>query len=79
MNMMRFSERIGAVERVIQLQTMTPRLKNLLWNVAYRIFWDELKSNQETISEMGDVNQTCISSSAGMRHQLAITVLLSVD
>jgi hypothetical protein len=47
---MQFSERIGAVERVIQLQTMTDRLKNRLWNVPYRLFWPELNANQRTRS-----------------------------
>lgn len=47
---MEFSERVGAVRRTVQFQTMTERLKIRLWNVCYRIFWHNLKLNQATRS-----------------------------
>jgi hypothetical protein len=45
-----FSERIGALKRTIQFQSMNERLKNRLWNVAYQIFWFDLKYSQPTRS-----------------------------
>ena len=37
-----FSERIGVVRRALQKDSMDDALKNSLWSVAYRMFWDEL-------------------------------------
>jgi hypothetical protein len=43
---MRFSERIGAVRRTIQKQSMDAALKNALWNVMFHGFWnDQLKND----------------------------------
>ena len=36
---MRFSERIGAVRRVLQKDSMDQALRNTLWNVVYTGFW----------------------------------------
>jgi len=47
---MQFSERIGAVKRAIQIQTMSPRLRNRLWNVACRIFWNDMSASETTRS-----------------------------
>ena len=47
---MEFSERVGAVRRTVQFQTMTERLKNRLWNVLYRTFWPDLGPYQSTNS-----------------------------
>lgn len=36
---MRFSERIGAVRRVLQKESIDDSLKNALWNTAYGLYW----------------------------------------
>jgi AbiJ N-terminal domain 4 len=36
---MRFSERIGAVRRIIQKDSMNEGLRNALWNAAYTRYW----------------------------------------
>ena len=36
---MKFSERIGAVRRVLQKESMDEALTHALWKVAYRRFW----------------------------------------
>lgn len=46
----RFSERIGVVERAIQINLMNDRLKNRLWNVALRTFWQDLRNDRLTVS-----------------------------
>ena len=38
---MKFSERIGAVLRVVQKGSMDEALKNALWNATARAFWHE--------------------------------------
>jgi hypothetical protein len=38
---MKFSERIGAVRRVLQKDSMDDTLKNALWNVTYLTFWNK--------------------------------------
>jgi hypothetical protein len=35
-----FSERIGAVRRALQKESMDDALRNSLWNVAYLMFWN---------------------------------------
>jgi hypothetical protein len=47
---MEFSERIGAAKRTVQFQTITDRLKNRLWNIAYRMFWEDMQSGEYTRS-----------------------------
>jgi hypothetical protein len=37
---MRFSERIGAVRRVLQKESIDESLKNSLWNAVYKRFWE---------------------------------------
>jgi uncharacterized protein with PIN domain len=37
---MKFSERIGAVRRLLQKDSMDDALKNALWNITYRRFWE---------------------------------------
>lgn len=37
---MRFSERIGAVRRILQKDSMNEALKNSLWNVMYQQLWE---------------------------------------
>jgi hypothetical protein len=37
---MKFSERIGAVRRLLQNDSMDSALRNGLWNVMYRRFWE---------------------------------------
>jgi hypothetical protein len=36
----KFSERIGAVRRVLQKKSMDEALKNSLWNVMYQGLWE---------------------------------------
>jgi len=43
---MKFSERIGAVRRVLQKDSMDEALRNALWNVAYLTFWDDLSRGE---------------------------------
>jgi hypothetical protein len=46
---MKFSERIGAVRRALQKESIDDALKNSLWNVMYQRFWAVYarRSNQE--------------------------------
>jgi hypothetical protein len=47
---MKFSERIGAVRRVLQKESMDEGLKNALWNLAYVRYWSHYanKTSQPT-------------------------------
>jgi hypothetical protein len=46
---MRLSERIGAVRRVLQKDSMDNGLKNSLWNLPYRCFWTSFEKQREFV------------------------------
>jgi hypothetical protein len=48
---MKFSERIGAVRRVLQKDSMDEALQNALWNVTYRQFWKESYAQGKPVTE----------------------------
>ena len=44
---MKFSERIGAVRRALQKESIDDALKNSLWNVIYQRFWKQYAQREE--------------------------------
>jgi hypothetical protein len=46
---MKFSERIGVIERVVQKDSMDEGLRNALWNAAYRRYWARYANNRNQV------------------------------
>jgi len=66
MRPVKFSERIGAVRRVLQKDSMDEALKNALWNVPYVLFWDDYA--QRDTQRVGDVEQGRLLIQLWMNH-----------